>query len=268
MARHVCFQEILTGFCYLFIFVAERVNTMRLVDNNKREQLHFEIFRDRYGLDGKYEHGDCPDYTGSFDGGVLGIEFTELYRQEKTAGMKPREHEMARFRIVEKACQKAIQAGLPPLHVYVHFAGNVAKEREGYLINSLFWLVANHIPEPQGVVSLDYKDGVPDDINAITIANIPGPKTQTWISPECGFVDNDFAEQLQEALDSKDVKLKQYLTKCDQCWLVVVTLGLCASSLYEFGEKMTNTIFRSSFEKVFFMEVNSEVLQELKITKG
>jgi hypothetical protein len=43
---------------------------------------------------------------------------------------------------------------------------------------------------------------------------------------------------------------------------------ISSSSFYEFGKEMKTSCYTSPFEKVFFMEVFSETLKELKVIKG
>ena len=109
---------------------------MLLVISKKREEAIFGIFKDIYHLSGEFAHRDSPDFVGLFDGNTIGIEITEIYSAESL-----REREMQKERIAERACKKAVKAGLPPLHVSVIFTGDIQKGREAYLTNMLFELV-------------------------------------------------------------------------------------------------------------------------------
>jgi hypothetical protein len=233
---------------------------MLLVISKKREDAIFGIFKDIYHLSGEFTHGDSPDFVGSFDGHTIGIEITEIYSAESL-----REREVQKERIVDRACKKAIKAGLPPLHVSVIFTGDIQKGRGAYLTNMLFELVKNNCPECGGHADLDYESNIPSDFHAILISNIPGSKTHLWNETEVGFVDTNFSERLQQIINSKTEKIATYLTKCDKCWLIVAALGVSASNFYEIDEKMEHVCYESPFEKVFFMEAFSRTLKELKI---
>ncbi len=233
---------------------------MLLVDSKKREEAIFDIFKDKYSLNGEFIHDDSPDFIGLHDGTVLGIEITEIYREETL-----REHEIQKERIVDRACKKAIQIGLSPLHVAVLYSGNIQKGRESYLTEILFELVKNNCPEDGGHLTLDWENDIPDDFHAILIYNIPGSKKHIWSTTEVGFIETNFSEQLQRRINSKSKKIKNYLAKCKKSWLIIVSLGVSASNFYEIGEEMEQVYYKSPFEKVFFMESFSRTIRELKV---
>jgi len=95
---------------------------MMLVSNRKREKVIFDIFQGKYALSETFTQGDSPDFVGPHEKSILGIEITELYSPDEINGKTRREHEATRERIVERACQKAVQMGMPPLHVPLSFA--------------------------------------------------------------------------------------------------------------------------------------------------
>jgi hypothetical protein len=233
---------------------------MILAKNKKREEVIFGIFRDRYCLSGEFTHTDSPDFIGSHIGNVLGIEITEIYSEESL-----REYEIQKERIVTRAREKAVSAGLPPLHVAVLYTHNIQKGREAYLTNMLFELVKNNCPEYGDHIDLDWENDIPSDFHAILIHSIHGSKKHFWNTTEAGCVDTNFSEQIQQRINSKSKKIQTYLTKCDKCWLIVTALGVSASNFYEIGEEMEQVRYESPFEKVFFMEAFSKTVKELKV---
>ena len=233
---------------------------MILAKNKKREEVIFGILRDRYCLSGEFIHGDSPDFIGSYNGNVLGVEITEIYSEQSL-----REHEIQKERIVNRARKKAVAAGLPPLKVHVIFTHDIQQGREADLTNLLFELVKNNCPEYGASVDLDWKNGIPSDFYVILIRSIPDSKNHFWDTAEAGCVDTNFSEQLQQRINSKSEKIQTYLTKCDKCWLIAAALGVSASNFFEVGEDMERVCYESSFEKVFFMEVFSKTVTELKV---
>jgi hypothetical protein len=238
---------------------------MLLVNNQKREKVTFEIFREQYGLKGDFVHDDSPDFLVTCDGSVLGIEITGIYCTDKINGKTLREHEVIKERIVYRACERAKEVGLPPLHVGVIFTGNIQNKRETYLTNFLFEIVKNIYPESGRHISLDFESGIPDDFWAILISNIPSSKKHVWNSTEAGCVETSFSEQIQQIIDSKAKKISQYLTKCEKCWLIIAALGVSGSNFYEIDEDMEKVCYNSPFEKVFFMEAFNKSLKELNL---
>ena len=77
------------------------------------------------------------------------------------------------------------------------------------------------------------------------------------------FVVTNFSDQLQQTINKKAKRLKEYLKKCDRCWLVIIALGTDGSSFYEYSKDMEKHSYDSPFEKVFFMEAFNKDLREL-----
>ena len=238
---------------------------MRLANNKIRERGIFDVFRDKYGLAGEFKHIDSPDFIVSQDGNVLGVEITEIYSKDEIDGKTLREHELTKERIVDRACEKAKECGLPPLHVGVIFTGNIQNSDETFLTDTLFETVKNNYPETGDQVDLDSESGIPDGFWAIVMYNVPGSKRHVWTVSEAGDVETNFSQQLQQIIDSKAEKISQYLAKCNKCWLIIAALGISGSNFYEISEEMKQICYKSPFEKVFFMETFSKTLKELKI---
>jgi len=235
-------------------------------NNTQREEVIFDIFRDKYGLVGFY-HRDNPDFSGFYDGGVLGIEITELYSDEKIYGKFLLEHEVTKGRIVNQARKKWRELGLPPLDVHVIFAGDIPNKKESDLTKSLFKIVSDNCPKLGDQVSLSIDSDLPEGFGAVLIYKRQGLRKHFWNYGEACDVETDFSEQLQIRINEKAKKLPKYLKSCDKCWLIIAALGVSPSSSYEFDEEMGKICYRSPFEKVFFIEVVSKTLKELNINR-
>jgi hypothetical protein len=240
--------------------------------NKEREAIYFQIFQKKYASFQKYKHTDNPDFLIFFDNETLGIEFTEIYKEEQVNGIKPRKNEAIKERIVYNACQKAIDFNLPPLRVSVlfsvHFSGTVKKERERIVTEELFNIVKDNCPTDGSNIELDFNNSIPDEFHAIRVYNIPGCKKHFWNYTEACFVYTSFSDQLQERISSKAEKLPEYLKHCNRCWLVIVALGLSGSSFYEFSDEMEKYSYKSPFEKVFFLDAFSVNLRELRLNNN
>jgi len=92
-------------------------------------------------------------------------------------------------------------------------------------------------------------------------------RNHLWEFVEASFVVTDFSDQLQKKISRKAKRLKEYLKKCDRCWLVIAALGINGSSFYEYSENMKKASYDSLFEKVFFMEIFTKDLRELNCNK-
>jgi hypothetical protein len=244
----------------------------RLKPNKEREAIYFQIFQKKYASFQKYDHTDNPDFLIPFDNKTLGIEVTEIYKEEQVNGINLKVDEAIKERVVYNACQKAIDFNLPPLHVSVlfsvHFSGTVKKERERIVTEELFNIVKDNCPAEGNHVELDFNNSIPDEFHAIRVYNIPGCKKHFWNYTEAFFLYNSFSDQLQKIISSKAKKLPEYLKHCNRCWLVIVALGLSGSSFYEFSDEMEKYSYKSPFEKVFFLDVFSGNLRELRLNNN
>jgi len=246
---------------------------MRLASNTQREEAIFDIFRDKYdslgGVKlGGFEHQDAPDFWG--DDGILGVEITELYSDDKIDGKHLQEHEVAKDKIVHGAWERAKILGLPPLDVHVVFAGNIPKGKVTCLTESLFEIVQKNCPKPGCNINLGIEsEDLPEGFWAVLIFNMLGLKKHIWDWGEAGDVETHFSAQLQCRINEKAKKLPKYQKNRKECWLIIAALGFRPSSLYEFDEDdedMEASCYESPFKKVFFMNVFSKTLKELNIT--
>jgi len=243
------------------------------------EQRAFAILQHKYRLVGPFVHNKGtgigedngkPDFVGSHDGTILGIEVINIYDPDIVDGMPLRQHEAEKDAIVKKAREKAVQIGLPPLRVEVIFTGNLPKKkcREADLADMLFEIVRGNYPEPSGEICLGDMDSndLPDEFHWIGIYRSPERQRHTWrCEDEAGDVATEFSTQLQERIDAKALKYRQYLEHCDKCWLVIAASGDRPSSFYEFTDEMPTSRYRSPFERVFFMDVAGQIMNELTI---
>lgn len=239
----------------------------KLKPNKEREAIHFHLFQKEYPSFQKYVHGDNPDFLVTCGSEILGIEFTEIYKEEQVDDIPLRQFEARKDEIVESAEQKAINSKLPPLYVSVHFGRTVAKERKMGAAEDLFQIVKNNCPPEGGSIELDFNDSIPDEFHAIHIHSIPGTKKHFWQRPDASWINSDFSGQLQNIILAKAGKLPRYLERCSKCWLVIAALGVTGSSLYEFSDPMGQHSYNSPFEKVFFLDAFSGHLKELHLNK-
>ena len=240
----------------------------KLKPKKEREAKHFHLFQEKYGLFQEYKHKDNPDFLVTYGNEILGIEFTEIYKEEKLNELKPRVHEAIKERIVNRACQKAIDSKLPPLHVRIHFSKIVKKKRENFVTEKLFHIVEANCPKIGESIRLDFHNSIPEEFHLISINNMPGCNKHSWHFTEASFVYTDFSDQLQKMISSKAEKLPRYLEHCKTCWLVIAALGATGSSLYEFSEQMNQHSYNSHFEKVFFIDSFSGDLRELNLNRN
>jgi hypothetical protein len=249
--------------------------------DRETEERVFRMLQHRCGLTGQFQHNPGtepgeesgkPDFVVDHDGGRLGVEMTCIHIPGKVNGMPLQQHEAEEDEIVENACAKATQCGLPPLKVGVIFTGNPPKKknRKTDWADTLFEIVRNNCPEPGGIVYLGGMDGgsLPEGFWWVGINRILKWKKHSWnCEDEAGDVETDFSTQLQERINAKAAKLRQYRKHCDKCWLVIAAPGRRPSSFFEFSNEMATRSYRSPFERVFFVAVAVGTVSELRVTE-
>ncbi len=246
---------------------------MRERDN---ERLVFDLFRQKLGLVGEFDHnkgnerGDerKPDFTGGHEGKgkTLGIEITEINIPGKINGRSLPELEVAKQRIIDRAREKAITCGLPAVRVRVIFRRAIPKGKEAFLTETLFQMVSCHRPPPDPSVGLDEESDLPNEFLKLFIRNCG--KKHDWAYIEAGAVQSEFSSRVQEIIDAKSAKIPQYLEHCRTCWLIIAALGDRPSSFYEIGDQVRTTRYKSRFERVFFLNRAFGTVDELHLTKG
>jgi hypothetical protein len=266
--------------------------------NRENEERIFEVFRKEYGQDSEFIHyagnepgGEGrPDFIGEVSGETVGVEITEINIPKKiypggleehevakwrivnpvykTYGKTVRENEVTKQRIVDRACEKAEDAGLPPLRVSVYFTGNLPRGREASLTERLCEIVQRCCPEPGQEVELSEEDGLSNEFWMLAIRNLVGEHVEHhWDYIEAGGVETEFSSHLQEIIDTKSAKIPQYRQYCSMCWLIIAALGDRPSSFYQAGEQVRTARYESGFDKVFFLNLAFGSVVELSLEK-
>jgi hypothetical protein len=238
--------------------------------NKEHERLCLELFKEAYPdfPEGKIladENQEKPDIIVLTLNGKIGIEITAIIdKKQKRA---------------ESECEKAViearkiyeELGLPKLQVSVHIGSeeSINKKTRKQFAKAVAKLVANNIPLGSSHVTLENKwndlVNFPYEINAILILQHPSLSINHWHVPSGGFCREDFAGELQGVLDEKETKIQGYAPDCTEQWLVVVAENMSASTFFDPSAKTINHLYKSSFDKVFLLELFKAKLFELKL---
>jgi hypothetical protein len=171
--------------------------------------------------------------------------------------------------MVARAGVLAQSANIPPLDVLVHFIDGVSlgKRDRDRVARSLLALVSNNVPADGQSVNLEmwrHPDEAPPGVQLVRVFRSAILRKHHWAVPDAGWVQSDFVEELQQAIDEKNARHAKYKSRCDECWLLVAASGGKPSGLFEPSDDTKKHIYRSSFAKTFFMAVFDQVLIELK----
>lgn len=213
-------------------------------------------------------HLEEPDFIFRDGSLTIGVELTRLVQPARLNEPSMKSQEEEQQRIVERAKNIAESKGLPPMWVTVYFASAsfVGKSDRERLARHLFDLIVTNGRWQYGPVLLRAEESEdenwPEEIAAAHLALMPGT-THHWVSSSAGFINEQFADELQTEINKKDCRLTTYLNKCDVCWLIVFAEWTGPSSFYLFTEDMQKQEFVSDFKRAFFADQSTAQVWEL-----
>lgn len=221
-------------------------------------------------LAGTIERAEEPDVIVIGQTGRIGIEVTELHQHSEKGRGSARQQESERAGIVRRACEIAAGWSVPIVDVAVHFndSQEIAKKDREEVASAIVKLVSEHMPASESSYSLQlWREGykVPW-IRAIRIYRTKILTKHHWWSSESGWVQMDFIQELQEAIDEKNVKHARYRERCDECWLLVTASGGRPSGFFELSAGTQSHVYCSAFAKTFFLDVFGDEVVELSTT--
>ena len=173
--------------------------------------------------------------------------------------------------MVAQAAALAQSAEIPPLDVAVHFTDRVGVEKRDRELaaRSLLALVSKNVPVIGQSVTIEMSRRPIEALPGVRLVRVFRHEVLTkhhWAVPDAGWVQSDFAPELQQVIDDKNSRHAAYRRRCDECWLLVTVSGGRPSGLFEPSEETRDHIYRSSFSKTFFLEIFGQILIELKTT--
>ncbi|MGV3608974.1 MAG: hypothetical protein ACO1RA_21395 [Planctomycetaceae bacterium] len=231
------------------------------------ELCQFALFR-KAVLDfppGEVICDESPDFLVSIDeNNSLGVELVEIRdnSENSRAGRLQK--------LVKKAQRKAEESNFPPLAVDIIFNSSVSfkpYERES--------LATKIVEEIRGEVTavptmphswMPKQDDLKQDVASFHIRE---SNRSIWMADPGGLVHENFAQRLQNTIDSKEEKYSEYREKCTRCWLLVYSdaenLERGGESFYELSKEMKEQEFKSSFERVYFMSGYQSTVTRLRV---
>ena len=178
---------------------------------------------------------------------------------------------------IESTCRKIAEATsiicgerpIPPLTVSLHFIPNsqILDVRRDDLSKKIADFVCQNIPQPDTYLSFHHISGdpsYPEYIHAITIGRFSALTRHHFNVPTAGWVQEDFSVELQNAIDLKNKKLSQYNNNCTEHWLLIISNGTTPSTLFGSSGDTRNNVFKSDFDRTFYMEAFSRAFWEVK----
>jgi hypothetical protein len=226
----------------------------------KLEQLFFEQFRSKVSEfpTGSVIHDDAPDFLVSMPHTSLGIEITQIFREVSPGELPEQQYEAEEQLIIDRAQEMATTLQLPPLLVSAYFSSQ-ARPQKRYrdsITRKLVESVESNLPLGDDFAfRLHSNDGLPREIDAVSVRRYPCITKPLWQTGGAGAVMEDCASDIQAKIDSKNAKLGEYKRRCADCWLLIVADWFAASSaFYEPSAKTLEHKFNTAYDRIYFLE--------------
>lgn len=213
---------------------------------------------------GNWHRSEAPDYLLENVNTTIGLEITALIDSGLAAIRS------AQDRAFVLARQKAIDQGLPVMEVHAKFRNEHSQVDAASAADELVEIVSSSLADLDDSRShlLRGFHGRYYSTIMVNLGTRDGRKwldAQRWHRLHMNWVRQNPIRDLQSAIDKKNAKLTDYLTKCQQCWLLVGVDEWTAAEAVFFSEQALEHEFRSGFERVYFLRNIEAKLARLKM---
>lgn len=250
-------------------------------DERSSQRRDLELFVQKYfGTKcTNYAHDDSPDLTIKIGSKVVGIEHTRIYRRDSTTGLEPHAQLTEQHRIVSYAWHAYRALTGRRLWLLVHFdtETSYAKRETASIGDALAQLVYSEtltIPDDtdriiwRDVESWRYQTSsprFPKGVNRIDFQVVDrNPNLELWGPAYAYVVPHLSALTVKERVDTKEVLLAKYLSKCDEAWLLMVLDTGVPSNHFDIDEELLETKFATSFSRLILFRVTHSEIFELR----
>ncbi len=221
------------------------------------ENNNFEWFRKRMPdfPVGEVSKDERPDFLVKTNNGIIGIDITELIIQENQ-----RKLEAMSEKIINLAQKYYKLKKWPDIEVKFNFnksITNLPKKDYDKIARRIAELVHSEVSKnlttPWNWCSLipyelpETPEKISELINCISMIC---SGENHWSITHVGFAKLDPIKNIQKCIDKKHTKLKEYLTKCSTCWLLIVADSKPSSFIVP-NEESLNNVYTSNFERTY-----------------
>lgn len=211
-----------------------------------------------------------PDFIINENGRIIGIEVTRYIRKDSETDEPKRHEEIVLDRVLQNAQELfTTKQDIPLFVTALPLPGKItsmSKSQRNIISKSLAEIVENNIPQEiyqNLTIDIDFFDnnllyGV---FSSITIMRCK--KDSRWVFSDGDWIDAS-KNEIQNLIDAKNEKYKNYMVSCDEAWLIIVAEENSISSIISI-EGIISHPFESYFEKILFYFRNSETVVELRV---
>jgi hypothetical protein len=219
---------------------------------------------------GEIDDSESPDFIIRGNKKRIGIEIIRLFKDKTEQELNTLARENSQDFIVAEAKKICETRKIKPLKVDISFNSypDIFKVNKKESAFQLAHSIIDNIPSNKKHISVKNKfDGtIPEIINSFFILHSSTMNKHQWLVLRAGRVSTDFISEIQRVINKKN-KYNIYLTKCDECWLVIDAPGNSPSSFFDPVDETINYAYKSKFNKTFFVGGFIQRFIELNTTK-
>lgn len=202
------------------------------------------------------KESESPDFITEICGRRIGIEVTELFRDDR-----PPANESLGSRVIRQAQSLYEASGSTrPAHVTFRFDLELCTVRRDETAVALARFVETlHLQEWESANLLGREiGGVPRGIRLQRAVGLPFGHRNNWNFTRSAWVAPLTATQLQPIVDQKADKLRKYREKASENWLVIVA---APSQFLEVRDDFDPKSISSPFERTFFFSYPDQAIE-------
>lgn len=209
---------------------------------------------------GTVEESEEPDFLINGDR-VVGIEFTELHRENCGEEVPGQAREAMRERVMARAGQLFDETGLPRVRCNAILTDEpIAKGSVEERAQLVAELAVRYLPSQPGGASIgrpswENLDEFPDWISYISVMRLDGAGASSFHASGSTWVERLEAKHLEQPLVAKEKKLQAYRSRCDEAWLVIVVDAHRMSTWFSYDEELLPATVTSGFDRVFVLRL-------------
>lgn len=244
------------------------------LDPNKsqKEQSFFETFLSNVrGLHiQNWDRSEAPDYILYTSQGRIGLEVTALVLTNPKGQTPMAAIRAAQNNCLKKAAELAEQHSLGPVEVKVKFRSDLQPIDVGVGAKELVEFVKEKFNEIDDTRIWNYPESGFKYSKWISI-NLGTCNGHRWLSEYrfarmlVNWMRVDPVEEIQARIDEKQAKIKNYIQRCNECWLLIGVDEWTAPEAVAITEKLNTHKFSGDFRRLFFLRNIEGKLVELKI---
>ena len=220
-----------------------------MTNKKEKEKFYLKCLLDSLGREFKEldNQKDDPDFKIIINNKKIGIELTKIFNPTGDPPLQAIENDYKK--IANFTTEILNKSRLQYLDVLLSFGQNPLPRNKNKkeISTKIFNFICKNIPDNNSYISVtnnfENDNVLPFELGTIRIANFVVYNKHFVHTSVFGFVNEDFPEIVQCAIDRKNNKLSIYDKTCDEFWLLIYTDGYSGASMFDASEKTLKLIF-------------------------